>query len=91
MKSVAIIGAGPTGLALASFLTHYGIPVKVFEKNMKTTPYSKAMIVHARTLETLDDIGLADEFEKQGEYVLKFKILNIKNKKETVHIGNVGK
>ena len=64
-KTVAIIGAGPTGLALASFLTSYGVKVEVFEKNKTTTPFSKAMVIHARTLEELDDIGIADLFVSQ--------------------------
>ncbi|HYD91764.1 MAG TPA: FAD-dependent monooxygenase, partial [Flavobacterium sp.] len=58
---VIIIGAGPTGLALACQLHRYGIDFVILDKNPETTHLSKAMVVHARTLEIFDEIGLADK------------------------------
>ena len=58
---VLIIGAGPTGLSLACQLIRYGIDFIIVEKNEGITPYSKAIGVHARTLEIFDQIGLAQE------------------------------
>jgi len=51
---VVIIGAGPTGLSLACQLVRYGIDFVIIEKNEGITPYSKAIGVHARTLEIFD-------------------------------------
>src|SRR5215475_1674306 len=63
---VLIIGAGPTGLSLAGQLLRYGIDFIIVEKNEGITPYSKAIGVHARTLEIFDQIGLAQEAVARG-------------------------
>jgi 2-polyprenyl-6-methoxyphenol hydroxylase-like FAD-dependent oxidoreductase len=63
---VLIVGAGPTGLSLACQLLRYGIDFIVVEKNAQLTPYSKAIGVHARTLEIFDQIGLAKEAVTRG-------------------------
>ena len=63
---VLIIGAGPTGLSLAGQLLRYGIDFITVEKNEGITPYSKAIGVHARTLEIFDQIGLAQEAVARG-------------------------
>ena len=47
---VIIVGAGPTGLALAAQLIRYGIDFVIFDKKETTTPFSKAIGVQARTL-----------------------------------------
>jgi 2-polyprenyl-6-methoxyphenol hydroxylase-like FAD-dependent oxidoreductase len=61
-----IIGAGPTGLSLACQLVRYGIDFIIVEKNEGITPHSKAIGVHARTLEIFDQIGLAQEAVARG-------------------------
>src|SRR5262247_2673736 len=63
---VLIIGAGPTGLSLAGQLLRYGMDFIIVEKNEGITPYSKAIGVHARTLEIFDQIGLAKEAVARG-------------------------
>jgi 2-polyprenyl-6-methoxyphenol hydroxylase-like FAD-dependent oxidoreductase len=63
---VAIIGAGPTGLSLAAQLIRYGISFIILEKNEKTTPLSKAVVIQARTLEIFDEIGLASRAISRG-------------------------
>ena len=51
---VLIVGAGPTGLALACQLIRYGVDFVVIDKKETTTPHSKAIGVQARTLEVFD-------------------------------------
>src|SRR5215510_9783756 len=72
---VLIIGAGPTGLHLACQLLRYGIDFVVVEKNAEVTPYSKAIGVHARTLEILDQIGLAKEAVERGTIATRARLL----------------
>src|SRR5947207_4029419 len=63
---VLIVGAGPTGLALACQLIRYGIDFRIIDKKKTTTPFSKAIGVQARTLEIYEQIGLADKLVSQG-------------------------
>ena len=63
---VMIVGAGPTGLSLACQLVRYGIGFVIIDKKEGVTPYSKALGVHARTLEIYEQIGLAKKAVEQG-------------------------
>ncbi|WAL95542.1 FAD-dependent monooxygenase [Streptomyces sp. Je 1-369] len=67
-SAVVVVGAGPTGLLLAGDLATAGVPVTLVEKRAPgISNLSRAMVVHARTLEQLDARGLADELEAKGE------------------------
>ncbi len=72
---ILIVGAGPTGLSLACQLLRYGIDFVVVEKNAGLTPYSKAIGVHARTLEIFDQIGLAREAVARGTIAERARLL----------------
>ncbi len=66
---VLIIGAGPTGLVLALWLTHLGVRVRIVDKTAGPGTTSRALAVQARTLELYSQIGLADEVVKRGRKV----------------------
>src|SRR2546421_9308284 len=63
---VAIVGAGPTGLALAGELRLAGVTCRVLERRTDQPNLTRAFAVHARTLELLDARGLADELVAHG-------------------------
>jgi 2-polyprenyl-6-methoxyphenol hydroxylase-like FAD-dependent oxidoreductase len=63
---VAIVGAGPTGLALACELRLAGIDCRVLERRAEEPNLTRAFAVHARTLEMLDGRGLADALIPRG-------------------------
>src|SRR5690348_1416057 len=63
---VAIVGAGPTGLALAGELALAGVTCAVFERRAEEPNLTRAFAVHARTLELLDARGLADQLLARG-------------------------
>ncbi|SHG69353.1 FAD-dependent monooxygenase [Streptoalloteichus hindustanus] len=54
MGSVLVVGAGPTGLALAAELAGAGVPCRVLEKRPRRSPWSRACGVEPRTMELLD-------------------------------------
>ncbi|WP_304452780.1 FAD-dependent oxidoreductase [Nocardiopsis sp. YSL2] len=57
---VIVVGAGPVGLMLACELRLAGTEVVVLERRPEPTTESRASTLHARTMEILDDRGLAD-------------------------------
>ncbi len=57
---VLIVGAGPTGLVLALWLTRLGIQVRIIDKTAEPGTTSRALAVQARTLELYHQVGLAD-------------------------------
>ncbi len=57
---VLIVGAGPTGLVLALWLTRLGIRVRIVDKTAEPGTTSRALAVQARTLELYRQIGLSD-------------------------------
>ena len=63
---VLIIGAGPVGLVTAVELSRYGISVRIVDKRSQPVEHSHASIVHARTLEVLEAMGIVEGWIKQG-------------------------
>lgn len=68
--AVVIAGAGPTGMMLAAELTLANVDVAVIEKRAGTElESSRARGLHARTIEVLDQRGVADRFLREGHAV----------------------
>ena len=63
---VLITGAGPTGLTTAIELVRRDINVRIIERRTKPSTRSKALVVHARTLEFMDILEVADEMIRRG-------------------------
>jgi 2-polyprenyl-6-methoxyphenol hydroxylase-like FAD-dependent oxidoreductase len=63
---VLIVGAGPTGLVLALWLTRLGVRVRIVDKTAEPGTTSRAVAVQARTLELYSQIGLADAVIERG-------------------------
>ncbi len=63
---VLIVGAGPTGLALALFLNAAGVKPRIVDKNSGPGQASRAMAVQARTLEFYRQLGFAEELVQHG-------------------------
>src|SRR5258708_29967831 len=69
MPSVLIIGAGPTGLVLALWLTQLGVKVRIVDKTAEPGTTSRALAVQARTLELYRQLDLADAVVEHGHKV----------------------
>ncbi len=74
-SQILIVGAGPTGLMLALRLARHGTHFRIIDKNLGPGLASRAMVVHARTLEFYDQLGLADQMIAEG---LKLKAIHIR-------------
>jgi len=71
---VLVVGAGPTGLTAACELARYGLKFRIIEKRAEPSDKSKALVVHARTLELLRLMGCADQFLQFGLRILGVNI-----------------
>ncbi|MFI1030349.1 FAD-dependent oxidoreductase [Streptomyces sp. NPDC020951] len=71
---VAIVGAGPAGLALAVTLAASGVDFVVLDKLAEGANTSRAAVVHARTLEVLDELGASAELIARGIQVTRFAV-----------------
>lgn len=58
---VLIVGAGPTGLMLANQLGRHGVRVMIIDRHSGPAQQTRAMAVHARTLEIYAKIGIAEK------------------------------
>ena len=68
--AVVIAGGGPTGLMLAGELALAGVDVAIVERRpSQDLPGSRAGGLHSRTLEILDQRGIADRFLSEGQVV----------------------
>jgi 2-polyprenyl-6-methoxyphenol hydroxylase-like FAD-dependent oxidoreductase len=63
---ILVVGAGPSGLTMALQLARYGVRVRVVDRKSGPVEQARATIVHARTLEYLDRLGLADQAMERG-------------------------
>ncbi|MDU9394665.1 FAD-dependent monooxygenase [Pseudomonas sp. zfem002] len=66
---VLIIGAGPTGLVLALWLSKLGVAVRIVDKAAGPGTTSRALAVQARTLELYRQLDLADAVVERGHQV----------------------
>jgi 2-polyprenyl-6-methoxyphenol hydroxylase-like FAD-dependent oxidoreductase len=71
---VIVVGAGPTGLLLAGELALAGVPCVVIERRDRPRADSRAICLHARSMELLDLRGQAAQFAAAGLPVPSFPL-----------------
>src|SRR5829696_87018 len=72
--NVLIVGAGPTGLALALQLQALGVPFRIIDRQLDRARESRALAVQPRTLELLRTVGVADELVERGNDAVKLQM-----------------
>ena len=66
MRDVLVVGAGPTGLMLAGELRRHGVDVLVLDRDPEPTTVVRALGLHVRSIEVLDQRGLLAPFLAHG-------------------------
>src|SRR5690242_6345510 len=71
---VLVVGAGPVGLTVAASLVGHGHEVTVVDRQAAAAHTSRAAVVHARTLEMLERIGVSTRLAGLGIHARQFSI-----------------
>src|SRR5258707_267403 len=71
---VLVVGAGPTGLALAAQLHAYGGRFRIIDRSLDRAHESRALGVQPRTLEVLAALGISDELIRHGNRAVRVKL-----------------
>ena len=86
MQNVLVVGAGPTGMTMASELKRYGVSVRIVDKAAQRTDKSKALVLWSRTLELLNRGAGAAPFIDAG---FKVDAVNFMASADNKMIGHV--
>jgi 2-polyprenyl-6-methoxyphenol hydroxylase-like FAD-dependent oxidoreductase len=87
---VLIIGAGPTGLVLALWLTHLGVRVRIVDRTAQPGTTSRAIAVQARTLELYRQIDLAEPVVERGRRAVAANVWVAGKKRAHIVFGELG-
>jgi len=87
---VLVVGAGPTGLVLALWLSRLGVRVRIVDKTAEPGTTSRALAVQARTLELYRQIGIADAVVERGWQAVVVNLWVAGKKAAHAVIGNIG-
>ena len=90
-SEVLIVGAGPTGLVLALWLTRLGVRVRIVDKTDQPGTTSRALAVQPRTLEFYRQFGFADAVVARGRAIGAVNLWVSAKKSAHVPIGEMGK
>src|SRR3984957_18384046 len=63
---VLVVGAGPTGLLLAAELNRRGVPCHLIDARPAPLHWDRATVVHPRSLQIFESLGLVDRFLDEG-------------------------
>jgi 2-polyprenyl-6-methoxyphenol hydroxylase-like FAD-dependent oxidoreductase len=88
---VVIIGAGPTGLMMACQLALFNIRFRIIDLKKSPSSYSGAMVIHARTMEVFQQMGLAETFLKQGTVINGLSVYFNGKKSSHLNLAGTGK
>jgi len=88
---VLIVGAGPTGLVLALWLTKLGVNVRIIDKAAAPGTTSRALAVQVRTLELYRQLGLSDAVAAKSHHVAAVSLWVKGERKAHISLNDLGK
>ena len=89
-SDVLIVGAGPTGLVLALWLSKLGLKPRIIDKTAEPGTTSRALAVHARPLELYRQLDLTDTVIERGHKVPAVNLWVRGNREARVSFDDVG-
>jgi len=89
-SDVLIVGAGPTGLVLALWLTKLSVKARIIDKSAGPGTTSRALAVQARTLELYRQLNLTDAVLTQGHKVPAIRLWVQGGQKARLEFNAVG-
>ena len=88
-KQILITGAGPAGLALAAELTRRGVKPLIIDRQAVGANTSRACVVHARTMEVLEPLGVTQDLLAEGVKIHIFRIRDRNRPLLTIDFSNI--
>jgi 2-polyprenyl-6-methoxyphenol hydroxylase-like FAD-dependent oxidoreductase len=85
-----IVGAGPTGLALATQLQSFGTCFRIIDRLRDRTHESRALAVQARTIELLQMLGVGERLVARGNTSARLKVHLEGRAAAAVTLGDIG-
>jgi 2-polyprenyl-6-methoxyphenol hydroxylase-like FAD-dependent oxidoreductase len=89
LADVVVVGAGPTGLALAAQLIAHGIRPRIVDRSHDRVHESRALAIQPRTLEVLAGLGVTDELLAEGNRAVQLR-LHVREKVIRVQLFDFG-
>src|ERR1700723_2173185 len=86
---VLVVGAGPVGLVAGCELVRRGLRVGVIDKRAEPTDQSRAIAIHARSLDMFDRMGIVDEMLSTGIKARGMQLYAGRRKLFRVPLGDV--
>ncbi|MGY4690868.1 FAD-dependent monooxygenase [Salibacterium sp. K-3] len=90
-SQVLIVGAGPTGLAMALALEKHGISFRIMDQESGPGRQSRAVAVHARTLEWYHQLGAADLLIQNGYPLPQLEIYRNQKRRAALNFHDMGR
>jgi 2-polyprenyl-6-methoxyphenol hydroxylase-like FAD-dependent oxidoreductase len=87
---VLIVDAGPTGLVIALWLNRLGVHVRIIDKSAEPGTTSRALVIHARTLELYRQVDLAQQVVTRGREMLAANLLVAGRRVARAVLGDMG-
>jgi 2-polyprenyl-6-methoxyphenol hydroxylase-like FAD-dependent oxidoreductase len=83
-----VIGAGPVGLTMALALKRHGLSCRIIDQAEAPTIYSKAQVVHSRTLEIVEDldVGITMAMLERGKAMRGVNVFAANGERRIAHV-----
>src|SRR4051812_39641278 len=86
---VLVVGGGPTGLTMAAELARRGVRFRTIDKAPARSDKSRALVVHARSMELFQKMGIADELHALGQDTVSLSVFVERRRAADVQFSDI--